>query len=58
MHLENAFENSYSNKINANNKLFLYFKNYIVYNIFCSNKSSIIFTFLNLFLLYLNYKFF
>lgn len=47
--LKNAFENGYSNKINANKELFLRFDNYIIYNIFWPYKPSIIFTYLNSF---------
>lgn len=56
--LEIAFGNSCANEINANKELFLYLQDYIIYNIFWLDKLSIIFTYLNSFLSYLNNGFF
>lgn len=43
MRLENALEDNCNNEKNTNKKLLLHLEDYIVYNIFCPSKLSIVF---------------
>lgn len=57
IYLENILRDSYNNERNADKKLFLFIKNYLIYNIIWSGKPNIFFTKTKL-QLYLNYEFF